>query len=57
MLVEPDHAALAALARLVDKGELQPHVAATFPLKEAARAHELGETNHTTGKIVLTVAA
>jgi NADPH:quinone reductase-like Zn-dependent oxidoreductase len=55
MLVEPDHAALAELARLVDQGELQPHVSATFPLKEAARAHELGETDHTTGKIVLTV--
>lgn len=54
MLVEPDHATLEQLAQLVDKGQLRPHVAATFPLDQAAKAHELGETNRTTGKLVLT---
>jgi NADPH:quinone reductase-like Zn-dependent oxidoreductase len=56
ILVEPDRAGLEALAALVTSGELRPRVAQTFPLAEAARAHELGETGRTTGKIVLTIA-
>ena len=54
MLVEPDRAGLEALAGLVESGELRPHVAATFPLEDAARAHEAGETGRTQGKLVLT---
>ena len=53
-------------ARLVAKGSscrieslvalgLKPHVERTFPLDEAARAHELGEQGRTRGKIVLIV--
>jgi NADPH:quinone reductase-like Zn-dependent oxidoreductase len=53
--VAPDHAVLAQLAQLVDDGKLRPVVAETFPLAEVAKAHDLGEGNHTTGKIVLTV--
>jgi hypothetical protein len=30
-------------------------VAATFPLADAGRAHETGETGRTQGKLVLTV--
>jgi NADPH:quinone reductase-like Zn-dependent oxidoreductase len=56
LLVEPDGAGLEQLAHLVDTGALRPHVAATFPLDQVARAHQLGETGHTAGKIVLTVA-
>jgi len=55
VLVEPDRYALEQLADLVDKGQLRVHVGATFPLEEAPRAHELIESGHTTGKIVLTV--
>jgi NADPH:quinone reductase-like Zn-dependent oxidoreductase len=55
MLVEPDHAALRAIAALVAAGRLRVEIAAVLPLAEAAKAHELGETGHTTGKIVLTV--
>jgi NADPH:quinone reductase-like Zn-dependent oxidoreductase len=44
-----------ALAGLVESGELRPHIERTFPLAEAARAHELGETGRTRGKLVLTV--
>jgi NADPH:quinone reductase-like Zn-dependent oxidoreductase len=54
MLVEPDHAAMRALAALAQAGRLRPEIAATFPLAEAAKAHELGETGRTSGKIVLT---
>jgi NADPH:quinone reductase-like Zn-dependent oxidoreductase len=55
ILVEPDRAGLEALAGLVDSGELRPHIAATFPLEHAARAHEAGETGRTQGKLVLTI--
>ncbi|KUJ68118.1 NADPH:quinone reductase [Streptomyces albus subsp. albus] len=57
MLVEPDQAGLRGLAALVDEGRLRVEVDAVFPLEEAAAAHALGETNRTTGKIVLSVAS
>src|SRR3954451_5972451 len=41
---------------LVHEGGLRPHISATFPLEEAAAAHELLEEGHVRGKIVLTVA-
>jgi NADPH:quinone reductase-like Zn-dependent oxidoreductase len=55
ILVEPDRAGLEAIADLAGKGELHAHVSHTFPLEHAARAHELGETGRTQGKIVLTL--
>jgi NADPH:quinone reductase-like Zn-dependent oxidoreductase len=56
MLVEYDHQGMTAIADLVTDGRLRPVVAATFPLGQAAKAHELGETRHVAGKLVLTVA-
>jgi NADPH:quinone reductase-like Zn-dependent oxidoreductase len=55
ILVEPDRLGLEALAGLVESGALRIHVSHTFPLEHAARAHELGETGRTQGKLVLTV--
>jgi NADPH:quinone reductase-like Zn-dependent oxidoreductase len=55
ILVEPDRAGLESLADLVARGELHVHVSQTFPLADASRAHELGETGRTQGKLVLTV--
>ena len=55
ILVEPDRAGLEALAELVARRELRVRVSQTFPLEDAARAHELGETGRTQGKLVLTV--
>jgi NADPH:quinone reductase-like Zn-dependent oxidoreductase len=55
MLVEADHAGMTAIADLVTAGKLRPVVAATFPLAEAAKAHELGDTGHVAGKLVLTM--
>ena len=54
-LVEPDRAGLTALADLVTAGKLRVHVDTVLPLAEAGKAHELGETGRTTGKIVLGV--
>lgn len=55
MLVEADHAGMAAVARLIEEGALRVTVAGTFPLAEAAKAHTSLETGRTTGKLVLTV--
>jgi NADPH:quinone reductase-like Zn-dependent oxidoreductase len=55
LLVEADHAGMQAIADLVETGALRAHIEATFPLAEAAKAHALGETGRTSGKIVLTV--
>jgi NADPH:quinone reductase-like Zn-dependent oxidoreductase/predicted SnoaL-like aldol condensation-catalyzing enzyme len=55
LLVEADHAGMQAIAALVETGALRAHIETTFPLAEAAKAHALGETGRTTGKIVLTV--
>ncbi|MET9541660.1 NADP-dependent oxidoreductase [Streptomyces sp. NPDC006553] len=57
MLVEPDHAGLREITSLVEDGRLRVIVDEVLPLEEAARAHTLGETGRTTGKIVLTVVA
>ncbi|RKE20901.1 NADP-dependent oxidoreductase [Streptomyces sp. TLI_171] len=53
MLVEADHAGMAAVADLAERGLLRAEIAGTFPLEQAARAHELGDTGRTTGKLVL----
>ncbi|MEU4441844.1 NADP-dependent oxidoreductase [Actinosynnema sp. NPDC050801] len=55
VFVAPDHAVLEHVAGLVERGELKVLVAETFPLEDAAKAHEVGEANRTTGKLVLTV--
>jgi NADPH:quinone reductase-like Zn-dependent oxidoreductase len=55
VLVHPDTAQLTEIAALIDAGELKPSVAAVLPLAEAARAHELSQTGHVRGKIVLQV--
>ncbi|PXX61744.1 NADPH:quinone reductase-like Zn-dependent oxidoreductase [Nocardia tenerifensis] len=54
-LVEPDHAGLADLARLVDAGQLRVHIDSELPLARAAEAHQLIGRGRTTGKVVLTV--
>jgi len=47
---------LAELATLVDSGKIKPTVETVLPLSEARHAHELNETGHARGKIVLKVA-
>ncbi|MFH8348208.1 NADP-dependent oxidoreductase [Streptomyces sp. NPDC018045] len=55
LIVEADHAGMREIAALAESGALRAHIAATFPLEEAAKAHEMGETGRTQGKIVLEV--
>jgi NADPH:quinone reductase-like Zn-dependent oxidoreductase len=54
-LVEPDYAALNEITSLVEAGHLRVEVETVLPLAEAGKAHELGETGRTKGKIVLSV--
>lgn len=42
-------------AQWADKGLLKPHISKQLPLEEAALAHKLIETGHTSGKIVLSI--
>ncbi|RJL22739.1 NADP-dependent oxidoreductase [Bailinhaonella thermotolerans] len=53
--VRPDADDLDALARLVQQGEVNVHVARTFPLEDAAEAQLLNAGGHTRGKIVLEI--
>ncbi len=46
-------ARLAEITALVDAGQVRVTVTARFPLNDAARVHELLETGHTRGKILL----
>ncbi|QJS14125.1 NADP-dependent oxidoreductase [Streptomyces argyrophyllae] len=55
MLVDADRAGMRAVAELAESGRLKATIAGTFPLADAAKAHELGETGRTTGKLVLLV--
>ncbi|MGP4083711.1 NADP-dependent oxidoreductase [Streptomyces sp. KR55] len=55
MLVDADHTGMNAIAGLVEDGRLHATIAGTFPLAEAAKAHALGDTGRTTGKLVLLV--
>ncbi|MGB7056924.1 MAG: zinc-binding dehydrogenase, partial [Geitlerinemataceae cyanobacterium] len=41
--------------RLIDRGDLKIHLGRTFPLAEAAAAHQLLEQGSMMGKIVLTM--
>ncbi|MFF4957773.1 NADP-dependent oxidoreductase [Streptomyces sp. NPDC001222] len=55
MLVDADHHGMRAIAGLVEEGRLRATIAGTFPLAEAAKAHEIGDAGRTTGKLVLLV--
>jgi NADPH:quinone reductase-like Zn-dependent oxidoreductase len=55
VFVQPSATQLTELANLVDSGKIKPIVETVLPLSDARRAHELGQTGHTRGKIVLRV--
>jgi NADPH:quinone reductase-like Zn-dependent oxidoreductase len=50
-----DGGALAEIAKLIDAGKLAPAIDRILPLSEARRAHELSQSGHAHGKIVLRV--
>jgi NADPH:quinone reductase-like Zn-dependent oxidoreductase len=46
---------LTEVAKMIDAGQLKPHVSTILPLQEIQAAHRLLEARHTHGKIVLEV--
>lgn len=55
LLVEADRGGMTAIADLAAQDKLRPVIAGTFPLADAAKAHELGDSGHVAGKLVLTM--
>ena len=53
--VRPNGQDLVEIAKIVDAGKLAPVIDRILPLSEARRAHELSQSGHTRGKIVLPV--
>jgi NADPH:quinone reductase-like Zn-dependent oxidoreductase len=51
----PSGAQLAEIAKIIDSGKLAPITDRILPLTEARRAHELSQSGHARGKIVLRV--
>jgi NADPH:quinone reductase-like Zn-dependent oxidoreductase len=51
----PNGQELAEIAKIIDAGNLAPVIDRILPLSEARRAHELSQSGHTLGKIVLRV--
>ena len=52
----PSSSNLAEIARLIDAGKVKTVVETVLPLAEARRAHELSQSGHARGKIVLKTA-
>jgi NADPH2:quinone reductase len=55
VFVAPNSRELSELRQMVEQGRLKVHLAEVLPLEAAAKAHELSESRHTRGKIVLSV--
>ncbi len=56
LAAQPNGKELASIAQLVDKGHIRPQVTTVLPLEEVKQAHEMSESGHMKGKIVLRVA-
>jgi NADPH:quinone reductase-like Zn-dependent oxidoreductase len=57
LIMSPTAEQLAQVAELVADGEVRVVIEETLPLTEVQRAHELSESGHTRGKIILEVAS
>ena len=55
VFVAPNSTELSELGQMVEEGRLRVHLQEVLPLEAAAKAHELSESRHTRGKIVLVV--
>ncbi len=55
IFVRPEAKQLDEIRKLAEAGKLKVHLAKIFPLQEAKRAHQLIESGHTQGKIVLSL--
>jgi NADPH:quinone reductase-like Zn-dependent oxidoreductase len=55
LVMSPNSEQLARIAEVVATGDVRVEIAEVMPLSEVQRAHELSESGHTRGKIILTV--
>jgi NADPH:quinone reductase-like Zn-dependent oxidoreductase len=55
VFVQPHAEQLAVIAGLIDNGHVKPVVTEVLPMTDVAKAHEMSETEHVRGKIVLEV--
>ncbi|WP_207459713.1 NADP-dependent oxidoreductase [Azospirillum sp. SYSU D00513] len=55
IFIGPNAAWLTEIAGLIDAGHVRPLIGEVFPLSEVRKAHELSQTGHARGKIVLKV--
>ena len=55
LMTTPDGKELAQIAAIIDEQQIKPIVTTVLPLQEARKAHEMNESRHTRGKIVLRV--
>lgn len=46
---------MASIAKLMEKGDIKPHISSAFQFSEMGKAHKSVETGHTVGKVVVTV--
>jgi len=56
LMTRSDGKELAQIAAIIDEQQIKPIVTTVLPLKDARKAHEMSESRHTRGKIVLRVA-
>jgi NADPH:quinone reductase-like Zn-dependent oxidoreductase len=56
LMTRSDGGELAQIAAIIDEQKIKPMVTTVLPLSEAQKAHEMSESRHTRGKIVLRVA-
>jgi hypothetical protein len=54
-MIQPDGKELAKIAYIIDERKIKPIVTAVLPLADVRKAHEMSETLHTRGKIILSV--
>ena len=57
LVMSPKSEQLARIAELVASGDVRVEIAEAMPLADVKRAHELSESGHVRGKLMLTLAA
>jgi NADPH:quinone reductase-like Zn-dependent oxidoreductase len=57
VFTQPNAGQLTQLAQLIDQGHVKPIVETVLPLSDVRQAHDLNESGHTRGKIVLQIPA
>ena len=57
IMLQPSAAQLAEISVFIESGTVRPRVGMVLPLSDARKAHELSQSGHALGKIILQVKA